>query len=268
MFARARIAVANRFLFREEKRSAFPQPMSRMRITFAILSAGMWLSLAATSFAQIAADVDEHGKLVYSNENSLEVRHRSTISSLPLAAEQSATKEKLAERPSTFMPMRQLGQPSDRLDRIVQQAAERNKLDPALVKAVISTESGWNPQAVSQKGAMGLMQLIPATAQRFGVGNPYDPAQNVEGGTKYLRTLIDRYDGDLTKSLAAYNSGEHAVDQSGGVPAYRETQRYVQRVSDAYFRPDSGRISTQWSPPRPPVRKEVDSNGRVVFTNE
>ena len=97
-------------------------------------------------------------------------------------------------------------------------AAERHNVDPALVKAVISTESGWNPRAVSSKGAVGLMQLIPETAQRFGVGNAFDPAQNVEGGTTYLRSLLDRYNGDLTKSLAAYNAGEHAVDLSSGVP--------------------------------------------------
>jgi soluble lytic murein transglycosylase-like protein len=150
----------------------------------------------------------------------------------------------------------------------VQEAAQRHSLDPALVKAVITTESGWNTRAISQKGAVGLMQLIPSTAQRFGVGNPFDPAQNVEGGTTYLKTLLDRYNGDLTKSLAAYNAGERAVDLSGGVPAYRETQQYVQKVTSAYFRPGSGRTSTLWSPPRPTVRREVDTNGRVVFTNE
>jgi soluble lytic murein transglycosylase-like protein len=141
-------------------------------------------------------------------------------------------------------------------------------MDPALVKAVISTESGWNSQAVSRKGAVGLMQLVPGTAQRFGVSNSFDPAQNVEGGTTYLRSLLDRYNGDLNKSLAAYNAGEGAVDRSGGVPAYRETQRYVQKVQDAYFRPGSGRNSSLWTPPRIPVRKDVDSKGRVVFTNE
>jgi soluble lytic murein transglycosylase-like protein len=159
--------------------------------------------------------------------------------------------------------------PTDsRLDRIVQEAARRHRIDPALVKAVISTESGWNTQAISQKGAVGLMQLVPATAQRFGVGNRFDPAQNIEGGTMYLKSLLDRYNGDLIKTLAAYNAGEHTVDLSHGVPAYRETRRYVRKVTNAYFRPGSGRTSTLWSPPRPAVRQEVDANGRVVFTNE
>jgi soluble lytic murein transglycosylase-like protein len=155
-----------------------------------------------------------------------------------------------------------------KLDQIVQDAAGRHQVDPALVKAVIATESGWNSRAISQKGAMGLMQLIPATAQRFGVGNPFDPAQNVEGGTTYLRSLLDRYNGDLTKSIAAYNAGERAVDQSRGVPAYRETQQYVKKVTSAYYKPGSGRTSTLWTPPRPVVRQETDANGRVVFTNE
>jgi soluble lytic murein transglycosylase-like protein len=133
---------------------------------------------------------------------------------------------------------------------------------------VIRTESGWNPRAVSRKGAIGLMQLIPGTAQRFGVGNPYDPAQNVEGGTMYLRALLDRYNGDLTRSLAAYNAGERAVDESRGVPPFRETLRYVQKVTDEYFQPGSNRSSAPGTPRRISVRREVNSKGRVVFTNE
>lgn len=154
------------------------------------------------------------------------------------------------------------------MDEIVNDAAARHQVDPALVKAVINTESGWNPAAISRKGAVGLMQLIPGTAQRFGVGNPFDPAQNVEAGTSYLKALLDRYNGDLSKSLAAYNAGEGAVDRIGGVPWYPETQRYVRKVTDAYFRPDSGRNSTLWNPPKPRVRKEVQTDGRVIFTNE
>jgi soluble lytic murein transglycosylase-like protein len=236
-----------------------------------LLAAALVVSRPASG--QIASYVDEQGKLIYVNRDSPQPHRGSTISSpsAPKASpvlsisQPSVEADQLAAA-SLHAAGSQVN--DSRLDRIVQEAAQRHRLDPALVKAVISTESGWNTRAISQKGAVGLMQLIPATAQRFGVGNPFDPAQNVEGGTTYLKTLLDRYNGDLTKSLAAYNAGEHAVDLSGGVPAYRETQRYVQKVTNAYFRPDSGRTSTLWSPPRPPVRQEVDAHGRVVFTNE
>jgi soluble lytic murein transglycosylase-like protein len=225
--------------------------MRRRSITVAVLAAATWFSQAPPVCAQIASYLNEQGKLVYVNGDSPKARRGSTISP-PLVASQGLSESS----------------PPDRLDRIVREAAQRHQVDPALVKAVISTESGWNPQAVSRKGAVGLMQLIPETAQRYGVGNAFDPAQNVEGGTTYLRTLLDRYNGDLTKSLAAYNAGERAVDQSGGVPPIPETRRYVEKVTDAYFRPGSGRDSALGDPPRAPVRQEVDSKGRVVFTNE
>lgn len=218
------------------------------RSTIVVIAAVILLSASAPSQAQLASYIDEHGKLVYVNGDSPKRKGGGTISSIPTAQSANA--------------------PGDHLDRIVQQAAERHNLDPALVKAVISTESDWNPWAISRKGAVGLMQLIPATAERFGVGNAFDPAQNVEGGTSYLKQLLDHYNGDLTKSLAAYNAGERAVDQSGGIPAYPETERYVQKVTDAYFRPNSGRDPSLWSPPRAPIRQEADSKGRIIFTNE
>jgi len=114
-----------------------------------------------------------------------------------------------------------------RLDRIVRDAADRHHVDQALVKAVINQESGWNAGAVSRKGAIGLMQLIPGTAQRFGAGNPYDPAQNVEAGTTYLRSLLDRYDNNLSLRLPIQCRRARRGPE-WGVPAYRETQQYVQ----------------------------------------
>jgi soluble lytic murein transglycosylase-like protein len=245
------------------KSSHLPSP--RLWKTAALI-AGAAISisvLAPACRAQIAVSVDEHGKVVYVNGDSPKTRSGSTISPPPAAPASPSA----GSAPSSGKAAVQV-QSGDRLDKIVSAAAARHNVDPALVKAVISTESGWNPRAISNKGAVGLMQLIPGTAQRFGVANLFDPAQNVEGGTTYLRTLLDRYNGDLMKSLAAYNAGEGAVDSSGGVPAYRETQNYVRKVTNAYFRPDSGRDPALWSPPRAPVRQEVDSNGRIVFTNE
>ncbi len=116
-------------------------------------------------------------------------------------------------------------------------AAARHGLDPALVLRVIQVESGFRKDAVSPKGAMGLMQLMPATARRFGVADPFDPAQNLRGGCRYLAWLLRRYRGDVELALAAYNAGEGAVDRHGGVPPFPETRAYVAKITgrDAAF---------------------------------
>jgi len=115
-------------------------------------------------------------------------------------------------------------------DLITQHASE-NALSPDLVRAVIQAESAFNPRARSPKGAMGLMQLMPETAARYGVGNVYDPAQNIGAGTSYLKSLLTRYNGDESLALAAYNAGPGAVEKYGNtVPPYRETRNYVARI--------------------------------------
>jgi len=116
------------------------------------------------------------------------------------------------------------------LDEVVNSASGRYRLDPDLVNSVIKAESGFNVRAVSPKGAQGLMQLMPGTASKLGVPNAFDPQANVEGGTKYLRDLLERYNFDLVKALAAYNAGPQRVEQFGGVPPYYETRAYVARV--------------------------------------
>ena len=113
---------------------------------------------------------------------------------------------------------------------LVRRTAVQFEVEPELIDAVIRQESAYNPYAVSHKGAKGLMQLMPATAERFWVMDVFDPAENVQGGEKYLRQLLDRYDGDRRLALAAYNAGEGAVDRYGGVPPYAETQDYVDRI--------------------------------------
>jgi soluble lytic murein transglycosylase-like protein len=117
-----------------------------------------------------------------------------------------------------------------KLDDVVNSASGRYRLDPDLVNSVIKAESGFNVRAVSPKGAQGLMQLMPGTASQLGVPNAFDPQANVEGGTKYLRELLERYNFDLVKALAAYNAGPQRVEQFGGVPPYYETRAYVARV--------------------------------------
>jgi soluble lytic murein transglycosylase-like protein len=121
-------------------------------------------------------------------------------------------------------------QPSTDLNEVVRAASGTYHLDPDLVSSVIRAESGFNVRAVSPKGAQGLMQLMPQTASELGVHNAFDPQANVEGGARYLRELLERYDFDLIKALAAYNAGPQRVEQYGGVPPYYETKAYVARI--------------------------------------
>ncbi len=125
----------------------------------------------------------------------------------------------------------------------ISDAALRQGINPKLVEAVIAAESAFDPRALSKKGAQGLMQLMPDTADRFGVANVWDPKQNIAGGTAYLGWLIKEFDGDLRNVLAAYNAGEGAVTRHGGMPPYAETRQYVDRVL-AYYRSRGGDFST------------------------
>lgn len=135
-------------------------------------------------------------------------------------------------------------------DTLIQDLATEVSLDPVLVKAVVHVESSFDPTATSPKGAMGLMQLMPGTASRMGVAKPYRPEENVRGGVKYLKFLLDRYNGNSRLAVAAYNAGEGAVDRFGGIPPYAETQTYVRRVmqmKELYNCAESGRKDCQAS---------------------
>jgi hypothetical protein len=129
--------------------------------------------------------------------------------------------------------------PTDRWDGVIRHASRDYKVEPALVKAVIHAESLFDSNAVSRKGAQGLMQLMPTTAGFVGVEDAFDPWQNIRGGTRYLQYLMRRFRGNLELSLAAYNAGENTVLRYGGIPPYRETQRYVKRVLHLYRRYDA-----------------------------
>lgn len=219
------------------------------------------LGVPSSALAQIATTTADDGRRLFVNAEPPAIAK--------VTSSKSANKAIYLPGETSFIGQDRPAMSLDRdgTDKLVREAAERHNVDPALVRAVIETESNWNPMAKSRKGAMGLMQLIPSTAIRFGVNDAFSPKQNVDAGVHYLKTLLERYNGNLDLALAAYNAGEGAVDRAHGVPAYRETRTYVQRVQDAYYRPGSGRMENAYTR-HSQIHKELDANGRVIFTNE
>ena len=207
------------------------------------LAVGVLVGISTRPLAaavQIARLADDQGRIVYVNAVSVASHVRSQDRKPSLTPALSARKTSSAR---TYTPPPSLSQ-STRVpdapdlalpfDGLVRQTATRAQVDPDLVHAIIQVESEYNPRAISLKGAMGLMQLVPATVRRFGVGNPFDPAENVQGGVTYLRYLLDLFGGDLPLALAAYNAGENAVLRADGIPPFAETRGYVRKVTALY----------------------------------
>ncbi|MBI4442009.1 MAG: lytic transglycosylase domain-containing protein [Acidobacteria bacterium] len=149
------------------------------------------------------------------------------------------------------------------LDGMIEQVAAEHQVDPELVRAVVRVESNYNPYAISPRGARGLMQLLPATAVRFGVQNSFDARANLDGGTRYLKYLMQQFNGDLRLTLAAYNAGENAVNRNGGVPPFRETREYLEKISRLFPLSASSSATTTAAG----IMKFVDNKGVVHFSN-
>jgi len=149
------------------------------------------------------------------------------------------------------------------IDSAIEQAALRHNVDPNLVRAVVKVESNFNPNAVSRKGAMGLMQLMPSTAKQLHVKNPFDPEQNVDAGVRHLKQLLENYGGDVKLTLAAYNAGAGAVARSSGVPHFAETQNYVRRITNLYNAGSGFNMGASHDP----VRVQRDARGVLYISN-
>ncbi|MBI2819336.1 MAG: lytic transglycosylase domain-containing protein [Acidobacteria bacterium] len=222
----------------------------------------------------ISAYVDAGGRVVFVNEGS-EPR---TSAPAPASTDSASSRKVLASTsrvamaaatrsavPSASGPVagKTAVSSSQDLDAMIVQAAARHQIDPDLVRAIIRVESNFDPYAVSPAGARGLMQLIPSTAQRFGVANPFDPRANIDGGIRYLKHLLGMYQGNLQLTLAAYNAGENSVARFRGVPAYRETQNYIRKIGALYPMqnvPAGFRRA-------PKIMKFVDAAGVIHFSN-
>jgi soluble lytic murein transglycosylase-like protein len=162
---------------------------------------------------------------------------------------------------------RSVSLPATPYDPYIDMVAREHGVDPTLVKAVALVESGFNPKAVSSKGAQGLMQLMPATAKRYGISDLHDPYQSLRAGAAHLRDLLDQYDGNVTLALAAYNAGSGAVKRYGGVPAYEETQQYVKKVQAKMGRTPRKNEGRVVSAKNAKIEMRVQPDGTVVLTN-
>lgn len=206
--------------------------------------------LAAPAQAQIYSWRDARGNLVLSNRPQPGITLERSYA-VPKASAVRVTRFAAAERSRVY-------------DDLIVEHARMNSVRADLVRAVVQVESAFNPRARSPKGAMGLMQLMPATAQQFSVNNPYDPIQNVRAGVAYLRQLLDRYRDNEELALAAYNAGPGAVDKHGqSIPPYRETQSYVAQINQMAARPIETRSDRIYK-----LTETIDGRAVVRFTDK
>lgn len=217
------------------------------RILFTVMFC-LTMALGTLSHADIYKYVNENGTTIFTN--------------IPDGNDAKKIISENTPRP------RQTIRDTDYYNDIIYSKSDKYNLEPSLIKAVITAESNWKPTAVSTKGAIGLMQLMPSTATDMLVNNPYNPEENIEGGAKYLRYLLDRFNGDVTLALAAYNSGPETVRKFGNVPPIPETQQYVKRVLSMYGgKTRYGSASASYANSPETIYKIVYDNGTVLYTN-
>jgi len=267
-----------------------------------VLSFGLLLALGGRANAAdaggstvITATLDDSGHTVYVNDAIMPKAERSAGPAEPSGLVfWSSTEKRWKPVPSSnmraarsaavevshFLDRRYLGSDFTQLqtehgnfsqqdvEAAIEQSASRHNVDPNLVRAVIKVESNFNPNAVSRKGAMGLMQLMPETARSLNVNNPFDPQQNIDAGVRQLKQLMQNYGGDVRLTLAAYNAGPRAVARSAGVPHYAETRNYVKRITQLYSGGTVDSSSRYLSGPyKQPVHVERDAQGVLYISN-
>jgi hypothetical protein len=277
----------------------------RLKIALMTAAIATFLSLTpnllAANSASILASTDESGHTVYVNDTVASSPHRSSrheVSSTASAATFRSQQDHLvfwsttehrwktvphanvraarsaAAEVDQYLDKPQYEQNSTlgrgftqkQIDDAINKAAERHAVDPNLVRALVKVESNFNPNAVSRKGAMGLMQLMPQTARQMKLTNPFNPEENIDAGVRHLKDLLDSYGGDVRLSLAAYNAGAGAVARSAGIPHYAETRNYVKRITQLY----GGSMGSNYffsGASREPVRVQRDVRGVLYISN-
>jgi soluble lytic murein transglycosylase-like protein len=267
----------------------------RKRLKFALMATAAiatllssTLPVCAAAASSISPTTDDSGHKVYTNDviapaapaqtfraqqNRLvywsttqhrwkTVPHANVQAAKSAAAEVDQYLEKPAQGQNSSFPN---GFTQRDIDAAIDKAASRHNVDPNLVRALVKVESNFNPNAVSRKGAMGLMQLMPQTARQLNLKNPFDPSENIDAGVRHLKQLLESYGGDVRLSLAAYNAGSGAVARSRGVPNFAETRNYVRRITSLY----NGNLGSSYvvGASREPVHMERDSHGVLYISN-